>query len=151
MWGPGATGVWPPLTPHTHDRTCNGRIRVVDVAATARGTPRTTSRAAAGAHEAAQPRTSGPGPRCSYGSTWLRQAPLLVRSAAAGPDLELYSIGGDAGGVVQAFAGGRIDQLSVDRLPLLVRTAVAGPPFDEGAVGGVVSGDIQAATVDGDG
>src|SRR4051812_38533679 len=86
-----------------------------------------------------------------YGSTWLRQAPLLVRSAAAGPDLELYSIGGNAGGVVRALAGGGIDQLSVDRLPLLVRTAVAGPPFDEGAVGGVVSGDIQAATVDGDG
>src|SRR5262249_19051715 len=78
-------------------------------------------------------------------------APLLVRPAVAGPQNELRSIGGIACRVVQAFAGGRIDQLSVDRLPLLVRTAVAGPQFDEGAVGGAVSGDVQAAAVDVDG
>lgn len=44
-----------------------------------------------------------------YGSTWLRQAPLLVRPAVAVPQNELCSIGGIAGGVVQAFAGGGID------------------------------------------
>src|SRR5215472_5865915 len=74
--------------------------------------------------------------------------PLLVAAAVAGPEHELGAVRGVEVGIVQALAGGRIDQLPVLRLPLLVGAAVAGPPLDQGAVGGPGAGDVHAAPVD---
>src|SRR6185437_10995630 len=78
----------------------------------------------------------------------LGQVPLLVGAAVAGPQVELGAVGGVGARVVQALAGGRVDQLAVARLPLLVRAACALPQLDQRAVGGAGSGDVQALAVD---
>src|SRR6185437_2685793 len=81
----------------------------------------------------------------------LRQVPLLVGAAVAGPQVELGAVGGVGVRVVQALAGDRVDQFAVARLPLLVGAAGALPQLDEGAVGGAGAGDVQALAVDLDG
>src|SRR3984957_5744080 len=78
----------------------------------------------------------------------LRQRPMLVGAAVAGPQLQLGSQGGGTVGMVGGFAGGRVDQFPVARLPLLVGAAVAGPPLDLGAVTVVGAGDVHAAAID---
>ena len=62
--------------------------------------------------------------------------------------IELGPVGGVGVRVVEAFAGGRVDQFPVARLPLLVGAAVAVPQLDEGAVVVVGAGDVQALAVD---
>src|ERR1700722_7205752 len=92
---------------------------------------------------------SQPATRSPQGT--LRQRPMLVAAAVAGVQDQLRAVGGVGGGIVEAFAGGRVDYLPVLRLPLLVGAAVAGPQLDEGAVGVVGAGDVHAAAVDGQG
>src|SRR5580698_848104 len=83
--------------------------------------------------------------------TRLRKVPLLVGAAVARVNDELRSFGGIGGGVVEAHAGGRVDQLATAfRLPLLVGAAVACPPLDERPVGVLGAGDVHAAAVDGE-
>src|ERR1700727_1129129 len=78
---------------------------------------------------------------CSRG-----QRPSLVGAPVAVPELELGTRGGAGVGVVEAPAGGGVDELAGGvGLPLLVAPAVAGPELDQAAVGGAVIGDVQAA------
>src|SRR3954453_14549614 len=73
------------------------------------------------------------------------QAPLLVRSACAAPQLDLRAVGGCLAGGVEAqprlHAGDRA--VGVD-VPLLVRLAVAVPDHRRGAVGGSLAGGVKA-------
>ena len=82
---------------------------------------------------------------------YLGQVPLLVSAAVTGPQNELGAVGGVEAGVVEALAGGRVDQLTVAGLPLLVGPTVAVPQLDEGAVVVVGAGDVQALAEDGQG
>src|SRR6266576_4887316 len=84
---------------------------------------------------------------------WARlgQGPVLVGAAVAGPQDELRPVRGVGAGVVEALAGGGVDQLPALGLPLLVGAAVAGPQLDEGAVSGSGAGDVHAAAGDREG
>src|SRR6185437_5701835 len=73
--------------------------------------------------------------------------PLLVGAAVAGPQFELGAVGGVGSGVVEALAGGGVDELPVFGLPLLVGAAGALPQLDQGAVGGAGAGDVHALAV----
>src|ERR1700722_5791330 len=77
------------------------------------------------------------------------QAPVLVNAAVAVPDVELGAVGGGEVRVVEAFAGGGVDQGAVLGDPSLVAAAVAVPDVDQGAVGGGVGADdVEALAVD---
>src|ERR1700726_157451 len=78
----------------------------------------------------------------------LGKGPLLVAAAVAGPQVELGAVGGVEIRVVQALAGGGVDQFPVLGLPLLVAAAVAVPQLDGGAVVVVGAGDVHALAVD---
>src|SRR5262249_1847966 len=76
--------------------------------------------------------------------TALGQVPLLVGAAVAVPDLQLGTVGGVTGGVVQTTAGLRVDQAVVGlRLPNLGTGTVTTPQLDQGAVSGTTESDIQ--------
>src|ERR1700722_7816085 len=78
----------------------------------------------------------------------LGQVPLLVGAPVAGPQVELGAVGGVGLGVVEALAGGGVDEDAVAGLPLLVGAAVALPQLDVGAVAVVGAGDVHALAVD---
>src|ERR1700761_2744771 len=89
--------------------------------------------------------------QCWSGQCWSGQGPLLVGAAVAGVEDELSAVGGVGSRVVQALAGGRVDQFAGRGRPLLFCAAVARPPLDQGAVGRGGPGDVHAAAVDGEG
>src|ERR1022692_3380373 len=94
---------------------------------------------------------SAAGVRAPGQGSWSGNAPLLVGTAVAGPDLQLGAIGGIGSRVVKALAGRRVHQRAIHRLPLLVAAAGAGPLLDKRAVGRAGAGDIHAVAVDSDG
>src|ERR1039457_2805642 len=83
------------------------------------------------------------GRRALWGS--LGSGPLLVAAAVAGPQVELCPVCRVRVGVVEAFTGGRVDQLPVLHLPLLVGATPAGVELDGSAVVVVGAGDVYAA------
>src|ERR1700727_42712 len=95
--------------------------------------------------------TLRPGRPCPDAAAGLGHAPLLVRAAVAGPQVQLGALGRAERGIVEAGARGRVDQLAVDGDPLLVGAAVAGPFLDQRAVGVAAAGDVEALAVDADG